>query len=155
DLAKIREAIQPTTGGPAVTTDGHDGGTARTEEIGATATYPAPALQTVEPRPRAEVRRIRSALPAVAAERADGQAQRFEVPRPRSRGILGTAAAATGLCAGGLAGWAARAPDIQSLPDDSSQHPPVLWIEPRWSAIPKQGGPEDQYRYAQFTAPRD
>jgi len=155
DLAKIREAIQPTTGGPAVTTDGHDGGTARTEEIGATATYPAPALRTVEPRPRAEVRRIRPALPAVAPEGTDGQAQSFEFPRPRFSGLLATAAVAIGLCAGGLAGWAARAPDVQSLADDSSQRPPVLWIEPRWSAIPKEGGPEDQYRYAQFTAPRD
>jgi ATP/maltotriose-dependent transcriptional regulator MalT len=36
-----------------------------------------------------------------------------------------------------------------------SQRPPGLWIEPRWSEIHKQGSPEDQYRYAQFAAPRD
>jgi ATP/maltotriose-dependent transcriptional regulator MalT len=78
-----------------------------------------------------------------------------EAARPRFSGLIATAAAAIGLLAGGLAGWGARAPDLQSLADESTQRPPGLWIDPRWSAVPNKGGAEEQYRYAEFAAPRD
>jgi hypothetical protein len=78
-------------------------------------------------------------------------------PRPGlpPRSTLAAAAVGLGLTAGGMAGWAARSPDVTALPDGSTRHPPGLWIEPRWSAVPKQGSADEQLRYAQLRAPRD
>jgi serine/threonine-protein kinase len=93
---------------------------------------------------------------AVATEESEGPGDvPGEARQPRFSGLIATAAVAIGLCAGGLAGWAGRAPDVQALPAESSRRPPGLWIEPRWAEIPRQAGAEDQLRYAQFTAPRD
>jgi serine/threonine-protein kinase len=155
DLAKIRESLQLQTGGANAATEALEAATARTEEIGAMGGFPVPAVRAREPRVPAQVHRPRAETLPTVAETAGGQGDSPEIPRPRFSGLIATAAALIGLCAGGMAGWSARAPDIRSFPDESLQRPPGLWIEPRWSAIPKQGSPEDQLRYALFTAPRD
>lgn len=152
DLNKVRATIQIPT---ATLSEMVDHGTAKTEEIGATGAYPAPAIRPREPKAPAEPRRARSAPAAAAAEDAPDPAAVPAGSPPRFSGLIAAAAVAVGLLAGGLAGWGARAPDIQSLPDDSAQRPPGLWIEPRWSSIPNKGGAEAQYRYAQYDAPRD
>ncbi len=47
------------------------------------------------------------------------------------------------------------APDIQTLSSDASRRAPGLWLEPRWTAIPKQPTATDQLRFAQLGASRD
>jgi serine/threonine-protein kinase len=59
------------------------------------------------------------------------------------------------LLGGGVAGWSARQPDVLAVKAEPGSQLPGLWIEPRWSTIPKQSGPEDQLRYAIFQAPAD
>jgi serine/threonine-protein kinase len=62
---------------------------------------------------------------------------------------------ALGLGTGALAGWTARAPDLNSLAAGPGGSLPALWVAPRWAHIPKQGSAEAQFRYAQLQAPRD
>ncbi|MHB1558369.1 MAG: serine/threonine-protein kinase [Isosphaeraceae bacterium] len=164
ELARIRETIQipsSPSGEPA------DGPCARTEEFpasGQLATAPATATARVAPaRTPALIddRRGRAPQPAVAARDIPvaagpaGSDDAAEGHRPAFSGWIATAAAALGLLTGGLSGWAARSPDVMALPDGSTRHAPGLWIEPRWTSIPRQGSAEDQLRYAQLQAPRD
>ncbi len=163
DLAKIREAIQ-LPAGSAAATDALDGPYGRTDEVATMAPQGGElALRAREPSAPvvAAPRRGRGASPApvpvkarvvAAAEPVDRPAP----PQPVFSGMIATAAIAIGLCAGAVAGWAARAPDLLALPTEPARRPPALWIEPRWAAIPKQmGSAEDQLRYAQLRASRD
>ncbi len=151
DLAKTRVSIQ----GATAPTDGFEAATARTEEVGATATQGVPAVRTKESATPAPAGRARPAAPAlVEKEPAEGATEVLEDRGPRFSGLIATAAVAVGLCAGAVAGWMAREPDIQSLASESSHRPPALWIEPRWTAIPKQASAPEQFRYAQIVAPR-
>jgi serine/threonine-protein kinase len=70
----------------------------------------------------------------------------------RPRNVL--AAAALFFLAGVAAGWAARPPGLPGS-DAVARKPPGLWLEPRWSQIPRQNSAEEQYRYAQFQASID
>ncbi len=162
DLAKLRETIQVPPGSAAP--EALDGAFARTEEVGALATQGGElALRPHDPPAPTvvEARRGRPVVPtpAAAPSRGEEPAEPSGSPeshRPAFSGMIATAAMALGLCAGALAGWTARAPDVLSTPTEPSRRPPGLWIEPRWTAIPKQpGSAEDQLRYAQLQAPRD
>jgi serine/threonine-protein kinase len=57
------------------------------------------------------------------------------------------------LAAGGVLGWSLRPSGLPEI--DASQITPGLAIEPRWSSIPRQDGPEEQYIFAQFKAAPD
>jgi serine/threonine-protein kinase len=58
------------------------------------------------------------------------------------------------LAIGGALGWSLRPSGLPAA--DASQVVPGLGIEPRWSSIPRQDGPEEQYMFAQFrVAPDD
>jgi eukaryotic-like serine/threonine-protein kinase len=64
-------------------------------------------------------------------------------------------AAVVGLClvAGLARGWLTRSDDLLSegtAPAGSAL--PALWMSPRWGAIVRKGGPEEQYRHAQLGA---
>lgn len=167
ELARIRETIQipaSPSGEPA------DGPYARTEEFPAAeppATAAAPATAVASraapartPAPIGD-RRARTPQPAVEARNIarpaepEGSDDTAGGIRPAFSGWIATAAAALGLLVGGLSGWAARAPDVMTLPDTSTRRAPGLWIEPRWTSIPRQGSAEEQIRYAQLRAPRD
>jgi serine/threonine-protein kinase len=67
--------------------------------------------------------------------------------------IAATAAA----CAvvGAVAGWSARNPSVMAVPTDPPEPLPGLWLEPRWTATPRQNSAEDQLRYALLEAPRE
>jgi serine/threonine-protein kinase len=62
---------------------------------------------------------------------------------------------ATGLflAIGGALGWSLRTSGLPVA--DATQVVPGLGIEPRWSSIPRQDGPEEQYLFAQFRAAPD
>jgi predicted Ser/Thr protein kinase len=161
DLSKIREAIQ-LPAGSAGAADALDGPYARTDEVAIAAPRGGElALRAREPSaPVVAAPRVgRGATPAPVKARVVAVAEpddRPAPPRPVFSGMIATAAIAIGLCAGGLAGWAARAPDLMALSSEPVRRPPGLWIEPRWAAIPKQtGGAEDQLRHAQLRASRD
>ena len=98
DLAKVREAIQVSTGGSAGAMDTLDGATARTEEIGTAATFPVPAVRTREPgrRPRPDGF---SRSPSAVADGVDRRPGRDALtsPAPRFSGLIATAAVAIGL----------------------------------------------------------
>ncbi len=172
ELARIRETIQIP---PSASGEPADGPYARTEEFPApaqsanaptpaTATAPTAATPRVAPaRAPAPIEERRGKSPQPAAAGRDipvpadpaGPDDAAEGPRSAFSGWIATAAAAVGLLAGGLSGWAARSPDVMALPEGSTRHAPGLWIEPRWTSIPRQGSAEDQLRYAQLQAPRD
>jgi serine/threonine-protein kinase len=154
DLAKLRETIQLQAGSLAGSTDTVDGATARTEELDAPGGAGELAARGRER--RAPVRRERAAPVApTAGPVTDAPGVVSERQRPGMNGLIATAAVMLGLCAGGLAGWAARAPDVEALPAEPSRRPPGLWMVPRWSAITKQDSAEAQLRHAQLAAPRD
>jgi hypothetical protein len=56
---------------------------------------------------------------------------------------------------GAVAGWTARKPDVMSIPTDASAKLPGLWLEPRWTSIPQQDSPDEQFRYALLHARRE
>jgi len=64
--------------------------------------------------------------------------------------VISTAVAC--LLCGAIAGWSARKPDVLAVPTEPAAHVPGLWLEPRWTTVPKQSGPEDQLRYALLQA---
>ena len=156
DLSKVRGAIQAPSGSQAAMAGTLEGVPVRTEEMGAMTASPAPPARGRDSRSPVEDRDIRKVVPAATEpEAAEVEVEGSRLPRPRFSGLVAAAAVAIGLCAGGLAGWAARAPDIQSLPDESSQRPPALWVAPGWAAIPRHESPDAQFRYAEYTAPRE
>jgi eukaryotic-like serine/threonine-protein kinase len=59
------------------------------------------------------------------------------------------------LLIGAIAGWSARSPEVMSVASDSSVSMPGLWLEPGWTAVPKQFTADDQLHYALFRAPRE
>jgi serine/threonine protein kinase len=69
----------------------------------------------------------------------------------------GMIVATSALCllGGAIAGWSAREPDVQSIASQPGQVLPGLWLEPRWTTVPKQNSPEEQFRYALLQAPRE
>ena len=143
DLPKIREAIQG--GATAVFAESLDGGAAPAEET-LPAGGPHQELAVRRPRPAA-------AVPRPAAEtKPSGPAASA---RAGFSGLAAVVAVAVGLCGGALAGWAARAPDLQAIPREPARPLPGLWVEPRWHTIPRQHSPQEQLRYAQLQAPRD
>jgi serine/threonine-protein kinase len=151
DLAKLRTSVQLASGG---STDALATSAARTEELAATAAG-VPAVRGREPSAPGEPRRARPAEPAVVAAHAKEESDLPEARGPRFSGLIATAAVAIGLCAGALASWASREPEISSLPAEAGRRPPGLWIEPAWAAIPRQATADDQMRYAQLGAARD
>jgi eukaryotic-like serine/threonine-protein kinase len=155
DLAKLREVIQVPAGSSTGGTDPVNGAIARTEEIGTAVAAGPPALRTEEPALPAPVRRKRPTAPAAADVVTLASTEAGEPFRLQFNWLVATAIVAVGLGAGGLMGLAARAPDVQSLPSDSTRRPPGLWIEARWAEIPRQASPEEQLRYAQFVAAPD
>jgi len=64
--------------------------------------------------------------------------------------VISTAVAC--LLCGAIPGWSARKPDVLAVPTEPAAHVPGLWLEPRWTTVPKQSGPEDQLRYALLQA---
>jgi serine/threonine-protein kinase len=56
---------------------------------------------------------------------------------------------------GGVAGSFARQPDITSIPTEPPSPLPGLWLEPRWTTVPRQNRAEDQLRYALLQVPRE
>jgi eukaryotic-like serine/threonine-protein kinase len=143
ELARIRDAIQvgPTAAFPVSL----DGGATQPEE-------PLPASG-----PHRELA-VRKPAPIAAVPRPEAGTDpegRLASPRAGFSGLTAAVALAVGLCGGALAGWAARAPDLQAIPREPARPLPGLWIEPRWSLIPKQHSPDEQLRYAQLQAPRD
>jgi serine/threonine-protein kinase len=153
DLAKVRGSIQLAAGG---STEALDTATARTEEVSDPIPVGLPAARVRESSVPAATRRARPVEPALATAEPDGGETAPSAARgPRFSGLIATAAVAVGLFAGAAAGWARRAPDIQPLPSEVSRRLPGLWIEPRWTAVPKQASAADQLRYAQIGASRD
>jgi serine/threonine-protein kinase len=156
DLAGIRDAVQ--LGATAVIP------AASSSSLVATQEFPVPPAQG-EPAPRAPGPSTAESptgdrhVAAVRLMRPDELAVGSSRPAlERTVRFSGAAAVLAGvvcLCLGALTGWAARAPDVQSLPSDSTRNLPGLWLEPRWSTILKQNSSEEQLRYAQFCAPRD
>ncbi|AMV37572.1 serine/threonine-protein kinase [Planctomyces sp. SH-PL62] len=69
--------------------------------------------------------------------------------RPR----LLIALAALGLLGGGLLGWRGRVDERAAERGRLSATAPALGLGPRWSAAPRQGNAEEQYRHAQLVAP--
>jgi serine/threonine-protein kinase len=61
---------------------------------------------------------------------------------------------ASSLC-GAVLGWSARNPDLSAIPNDTALDLPGLWLEPRWSAVPRQESADEQLRYALLQAPRE
>jgi hypothetical protein len=61
---------------------------------------------------------------------------------------------AASLC-GVVAGWSARNPDVMAVATDPDALVPGLWLEPRWTTIPRQDSPENQLRYALLQVPRE
>jgi hypothetical protein len=55
--------------------------------------------------------------------------------------------------AGAIAGWNAREPELQTIPSPPATQLPLLWLEPRWAAIPRQNTPEAQLRHALLLTP--
>jgi serine/threonine-protein kinase len=103
-----------------------------------------------------------SSKPSLSSSALTGvsdQLKRLVVPKPASavrlswRIVIATTVAC--FLAGAIAGWSARSQDALAIPLDPAQALPVLWIEPRWSSIPRQLTADDQMRYAQFQAPQD
>jgi serine/threonine-protein kinase len=74
-----------------------------------------------------------------------------------SRLSPGLIAAISAVClvGGAIAGWTARNPDVMAVPSPTPPLLPCMWIEPRWTATPKQTSPEEQLRYALLQAPRE
>jgi serine/threonine-protein kinase len=97
-----------------------------------------------------------AALGLSAISGPDGTAGSLKAPARQTLnlrwGIIGGIGLAC-LAIGTVAGWAGRAPDVQSIALESAQPAPGLWLE-HWEAIPKQNTVEEQFRYAQFQAPR-
>jgi len=56
---------------------------------------------------------------------------------------------------GAIAGSFARQPDIMTIPTEPAAVLPGLWLEPRWTVVPRQNDAEDQLRYALLQAPRE
>lgn len=149
ELAKVRGVLQLGSGPASGTLDTFDAVPARTEEVAASARHGPPAPRGREPSSVASVPHVRAARPA--ADAADIPEARL----PRFSGLVATVAVALGLCVGALAGWAGRMPDIRSLDSETPRRPPGLWLEPAWTAIPKQPTAADQLRFAQLGAARD
>jgi eukaryotic-like serine/threonine-protein kinase len=157
DLGKLRDLIQV---GPAGLPEPLDAALARSEEMSPTSSNNELALRATEPAPGVAVspRAARAArvVPVPVSRPPDGsgadpqtsQTARFSLP-------AATVAMAAGLCVGALSGWSSRAPDVQSIRSEPAGNIPALWVDPRWSTIPKQASPEDQVRYALLRAPSD
>jgi eukaryotic-like serine/threonine-protein kinase len=143
DLAKIRESVSMVAMAPLVETN--QDSRARADESLATPSH-------VDLSSKAAL-----SLSALA-----GDSERLKTlvsPKPafsvRFSWRIAISTAVACLLAGAIAGWSARSPDALAVPIDPAQTLPVLWIEPRWSSIPKQPSAADQMRYAQFQAPPD
>ncbi|MFI5456011.1 MAG: protein kinase [Isosphaerales bacterium] len=61
---------------------------------------------------------------------------------------------ASALC-GAIAGWSARSPDALAVPTEPAARLPGLWLEPRWTTVPKRPSAEDQLHYALLQAERE
>ncbi len=142
DLAKLRDVIQVAS---AVTVaDTRPGTPATAEESQAALTYDDRGG-----------RRVRSAAtsgtsldPSVAGSRFPSGVARFTWPL-----VISTIVACS--LVGAVAGSFGRQPDIMAIPTEPAALLPGLWLEPGWTAIPKQKDAEDQLRYVLLQAPRE
>jgi serine/threonine-protein kinase len=144
DLSQIRESINL-----SATASNHDPGA----RSGSTATE-RPALARAA---GAEARAVaRTAIVADSTAPRGTPTGAHATPGPaRLRWGLISLIGLAGLALGAVAGWAGRAPEVLALPRHPAALAPGLWLEPHWSAIPRQNTAEEQFRYAQFHAPRD
>jgi serine/threonine protein kinase len=158
DLAKVRDVVQ---GGMTEKLPEHfDGTLSRTEEESAPVPQTQLAVREPEPGPPVAATagsnrpaRVR-ALPV--ANRPEESGDDDATPdRIGFNNLLATAAVAAGIFAGALAGWSARAPDVLTIPMEPVHPRPGLWVDPRWTNIPKKNSPEEQLRYALLEAPPD
>jgi len=126
DLAKVREAAGASgagTSGLPVATQ-------------AAAAFPTIALADAPLAPAAKPSRV---------DRSLGNAK---IRKPIIAVLL-----AVGLAAGLVVGWLLRPADLLAAGSKGPSAPPALWMAPDWVEVPKQPGPEAQYRYAQVQAP--
>ena len=71
----------------------------------------------------------------------------------RLSGGLIAAIMSVGLVLGGLAGWTRRSPDVMAVPFETASALPVLWVDPSWTAVPRQPTALAQFHAALFEAP--
>lgn len=141
DLGKMRDLVQ--AGASAAISEPFDSISSRGDESSPPASKNELAVRPTEPAlpvaasPRPNRVLAASALPVASPATASG-VEGQDQPAPRFSMLVASAAVALGLVAGAVAGYAVRSPDLLSLPADPSRLPPGLWIEPRWSTIPKQ-----------------
>jgi serine/threonine-protein kinase len=155
ELSKVRDAVQ--AGTTAVIPETGNGPLARTEPTGSKRAHNELVPRGASSAAAGLLVPTRPITRPDLLERDDqSSADATEATRPGGfRVAAALLVGAVGLLAGGLAGWSTRAPDVLSLPVDSSRSLPALWLEPRWTTIPRQPGAEEQLRYAQFRAPSD
>jgi len=143
DLAKLRDALP--IGSMATVVDASQGSPARARESEATAAANGPGAR-------------RSPAPPEGSSVSDPSAGGSFLPWGGLAHLSWRWVVATSLvCSlgGALAGWSARNPDVVAVPVEPAASLPGLWLEPRWTAVPRQNGPEDQLRYALLQAPRE
>ncbi|MGP0062087.1 MAG: protein kinase domain-containing protein [Isosphaeraceae bacterium] len=161
DLSKLRDVFQVGSAGLA---EPAEVPSVRTEDLAPTTSNHDLAVRApdrgpvvaVSPRPVAAPERPArvATIPAPKPSASPDAEPRIAQPA-RFSALVAMAAVATGLFAGALAGWSARAPDIQSNATEPAAKLPALWVEPRWNAVAKQASAEDQMRYALLRAPID
>ena len=140
DLAKLRDTLQ----------------------VGATAAFSGTAASALtaseNARSIAQTDANKAALPRPSSI-VSGTVSALRFPVGKLLGRLNPAviAATSAACllAGAIAGWSARNPDLQAIPSPSAAPLPALWLEPRWTTIPRQNTPEEQLRYALLQAPHE
>lgn len=143
DLAKLRDTL-------------HVGATAAFSGTSTSASTANENARTVSPSALSDPNK--EAAPR-SSSIISGTVSAMRIPVSKFLGRLNPAviAATSAVCllAGAIAGWSARNPDLQAIPAQSAAPLPALWLEPRWSAIPRQNTPEEQLRYALLQAPHE
>jgi hypothetical protein len=144
DLGKIRDSLQ--VGTTAILPDTFSSMPARAEDA-------RPAVASNGPATKTNITPSVAGTPAVTA--AELVLPVWDALARLSPRVLITTSALA-LLVGGVVGWNARNPEVLSLPSDASVSVPALWLDPRWTTVPKQGNsPEDQFRYALLQASDD
>ena len=151
DLARIRGTIQlPASGTEAIET------IPARAEASVAASPAAPAPVPTEPKAHVEAPRVRKPRREAGRRRGQrGQRQALSPAPPaiQRSGRLGR----DGGRPGGrrLAGWAARAPDVASLPDDLSRAPPPSGSSPDGARSPRRAAQSSRSNTARYIAPSD
>jgi serine/threonine protein kinase len=144
DLLKLREVLQ--VGASATLIDPSQDATSRGDDDAAHA--------VLDDRPATGIGRVPSSA-APLAERFGGLGASASAVLTRLSWPLIFSTSAACLLIGALAGWSAHEPDVMDVPSSAGSSLPALWLEPRYSAQPRQAGAADQLHYALFQAPRE